>query len=422
MHIDVNSARLSGELVELAGFSEAEPPGVTRILFSRPDQEARDFLKRLFTAAGLDVRADPAGNIFARWPGTDPTLPAVATGSHTDAIPYSGRYDGTVGVLGGLEAIRALQATGLRPRRSIELIMFTSEEPTRFGIGCVGSRLLSGSLTPTAAATLKDSAGATFDEVRRAAGCAGDLAGVALAAGHYAAFVELHIEQGPLLEREGVPIGAVTAIAAPAALRVRLQGESGHAGAVLMPDRKDALCAAAEIILAVEQAARSSGRADTVATTGVCQVHPGAVNAIPGKVLLEIDIRDIQLDARDRVVDQVRRAIAEAASRHGAAAEVEVLNADPPAEAAAEILSAIEAACHGLDLNCKRMVSRAYHDSLFMARICPTGMVFIPCRNGVSHRPDEYSSPEAIACGVQVLALTLAELAGMDLTRAAVSP
>ena len=320
-------------------------------------------------------------------------------------------YDGTVGVLGGLEAIRSLQRAGYRPRRSIELLMFTSEEPTRFGIGCVGSRLLAGTLDPAKAAELRDKDGQTLDEVRREAGCGGDLADVRLPKDHYAAFVELHIEQGPILETRKLPIGAVTAIAAPAALRVVIEGEGGHAGAVLMPDRKDALCAAAEIVLAVEKAGKSTGRIDTVATTGLCQVHPGACNSIPSQVTLEIDIRDTDLASRDRVVDEVRRAIMASCEGRGLRVKVDVLNADPPATAGPGIVRAIQAACQALDLACKPMVSRAYHDSLFMARICPTGMIFIPCRGGVSHRPDEYSSPEAIGAGVAVLALTLAELA-----------
>ena len=409
--VAVNVPRLTRELEQLASFSDAEAPAVTRVLFTEPDLKARTFLKHLFAEAGLSVREDPAGNLFARWNGADATLPAIGMGSHTDAIPFSGRYDGTVGVLGGLEAIRALQATGCRPRRSIELVMFTSEEPTRFGIGCVGSRLMSGSLTATAAATLKDRDGASFDEVRRQAGCTGELKDARLTPGYYSAFVELHIEQGPLLEREQIPIGAVTAIAAPAALRVRLEGEGGHAGAVLMPNRKDALCAAAEIVLAVEQAAKATGRLDTVATTGVCLVHPGAVNSVPSKVTLEIDIRDTDLATRDRVVRQVRQAIDQAIERRGLRSEVVVLNADAPATAGPEVLAAIQVACQHLQLACKPMVSRAYHDSLFMSRICPTSMIFIPCKDGVSHRPDEYSSPEAIGRGVEVLALALVGLA-----------
>src|SRR5262249_50070257 len=210
------------------------------------------------------------------------------------------------------------------------------EEPTGFGIGCLGSRLLSGSLSPTAAAGLRDADGATFDEVRRRAGCVGELADVRLRAGHYAAFVELHIEQGPLLERAQIPIGAVTAIAAPASLRVHLEGEGGHAGAVLMPQRKDALCAAAEVILAVEAAAKASDSPDTVGTTGVCRVHPGAINSVPSRVTLEIDVRDIGLASRDRVVDQVRQAIDQTTRRRGLRSQVEVLNADPPAAAGPE--------------------------------------------------------------------------------------
>jgi ureidoglycolate amidohydrolase len=412
-NIAVDMPRLSAELETLARISDAEFPAVTRVLFTKPDRDAREWLYGLLDEAELIVREDPVGNIFARWSGSEPNLPAVGTGSHIDAIPFSGMYDGTVGVLGGLEAIRSLQRAGFRPRRSIELLMFTSEEPTRFGIGCVGSRLLAGTLDPTKAAGLRDNSGDTLDEIRREADCDGELAEVKLAKDHYAAFVELHIEQGPILEKEGLPIGAVTAIAAPAALRVVIEGEGGHAGAVLMPVRKDALCAAAEIVLAVEKAGKSTGRIDTVATTGLCQVHPGACNSIPSKVTLEIDIRDTDLASRDRVVDEVRLAITASCERRRLSVKVDVLNADPPATAGPGIVRAIQGACQDLGLACKPMVSRAYHDSLFMARICPTSMIFIPCRGGVSHRPDEYSSPEAIGHGVAVLALTLAELASV---------
>jgi N-carbamoyl-L-amino-acid hydrolase len=410
--IKVDIARLSAELDQLARLSDAEPPAVTRVLFTDPDQKARAFLKDRFRAAGLTVREDPAGNVFARWVGSQPDEPAVGTGSHTDAIPFSGRYDGTVGVLGALEAFRALRAAHWTPRRSLELVLFTSEEPTRFGIGCLGSRLMSGTLSPTTAAALRDADGEPFDAVRLRAGCTGRLEDVRLPAGHYSAFLELHIEQGPLLEREQIPIGAVTAIAAPASLRAWLQGEGGHAGAVLMPQRKDALCAAAEVILAVEAAARSSGSPDTVATTGVCRVHPGAINGIPSQVTLEIDIRDINLATRDQVVKRIHGAIEQSTRSRGIAAQVELLNADPPARVDERVLGAIETACRDLGLKHKRMISRAYHDALFMARICPTGMIFIPCKDGISHRPDEYSSPEAIQRGVEVLALALAQLAG----------
>lgn len=409
--VNVSVPRLSAELEQLARISDLEPPAVTRVVFTESDLRARKFIRGLCAAAGLTVREDPVGNLFARREGTEPSLPAAGTGSHTDAIPFSGRYDGTVGVLGGLEAIRALQSAGFTPRRSIELLMFTSEEPTRFGLGCLGSRLLSGSVSPEAAAGLKDQDGDTLDDIRQRAGFSGSLADVRLPANYYASFVELHIEQGPLLERLGIPIGVVTAIAAPAALRVELEGEGGHAGAVLMPGRRDALCAAAEIVLAVENAAKSTGREDTVGTTGVCRVHPGVSNGIPSRVVLEIDVRDTERVARDRVVEQIRHAIAQTATQRGVRAEIFVLNADPPAEADQAIVRTIVSACRQLRVTCNPMVSRAYHDSLFMARVCPIGMIFIPCKDGVSHRPDEYSSPEDIGRGVEVLALTLAELA-----------
>jgi N-carbamoyl-L-amino-acid hydrolase len=288
--------------------------------------------------------------------------------------------------------------------------MFTSEEPTRFGMGCVGSRGLCGALSPERLADLRDKDDQRLDDIRRAAGFTADLSSVRMPANYYAAFAELHIEQGPLLERENIPIGVVTAIAAPAAMRVTVDGEGGHAGAVLMPARKDALCAAAEIILAVEAAAKGSGSPDAVATTGVCCVHPGAINSVPSQVKLEIDIRDVRLEPRDKAVSTVRAAIDDVASHRGVKAAVDLLNADPPATMAEAVVSAAAEACKSLGLPHKRMVSRAYHDSLYMSRICDTGMIFIPCRNGVSHRPDEYAAPEAIANGVGVLALTLAQL------------
>lgn len=406
----VNTAQLSNELEALAGFSDAPAPAVTRVVFSETDRRARSYVKDLCTNAGLAVREDAVGNTFARWTGGEPDLPAIGTGSHIDAIPNAGRYDGTVGVLGGLEAIRALQRSGFRPRRSIELLLFTSEEPTRFGIGCLGSRLLSGTLGPNKAAGLKDKEGKSLEEWRAVAGFQGELTGVPLPRGHYAGFVELHIEQGPLLEKHGTPLGVVTAIAAPASLRTWVEGEGGHAGALLMPDRRDALCAAAEIALAVEAAAKETGSIDTVGTTGVCDVFPGAINSVPLRVRLEIDVRDIDQARRDSVLARIHSSAEEIAARRHVTLRMEMINADPPAQCDPGIVDTLArgAARHGLA--CERMVSRAYHDSLFMARIAPVAMLFVPCRNGFSHRPDEYASPQAITHGALVLAEALAEL------------
>ena len=411
MNLEVDRDRLTQEIEELARISEAEAPAVTRIVFTQTDLKARAWLIARCEEAGLALRQDPIGNIFARWTGSDSHAPAIGTGSHMDAIPNAGKFDGVVGVLGGLEAIRALARSAFRPKHSIELLVFTSEEPTRFGIGCLGSRLLSGTLTAETARKLADKDGASLEEVRKKAGFGGELENVKLPRGHYKAFVELHIEQGPLLEQQNVPLGIVTRIAAPASLRISVEGAGGHAGGVLMADRRDALCAAAELILAIETAAKASGAIDTVATVGICEVFPGAVNSIPSRVNLTVDLRDTDLGRRDSAMSSIDAGIQEISKKRRVSTHVERVNADAPAECAPEIIEALSRACAKHGQKFIPMVSRAYHDSLFMSRIGPVAMLFIPCRNGYSHRPDEYASPEDIARGVAILAETLASLA-----------
>jgi ureidoglycolate amidohydrolase len=410
MSLEIDRNRLASEIAALAAISAADPPVVTRIVFTDSDLKARAWMKQRCMEAGLSVREDAVGNTFARWVGLDPSAPVVGTGSHIDAIPNAGKYDGVVGVLGGLEAIRALQRSGFRPKHSIELLIFTAEEPTRFGIGCLGSRLLSGTLSADAARRLTDKNGAALEEVRGAAGFSGELEQVKLPPDYYEAFVELHIEQGPLLERQQIPLGIVTNIAAPASLSVLIEGSGGHAGGVLMPDRIDALCAASELILAIENAARTSGAIDTVATVGICEVFPGAVNSIPMQVRLSIDIRDTDLARRDAVMRSIETASRSIAANRHASIQSTLLNADAPADCDPAMIEALSQSCRKHELNFMPMVSRAYHDSLFMARIAPVAMLFIPCRNGYSHRPDEYAAPEDIVRGTLVLAETLGAL------------
>jgi N-carbamoyl-L-amino-acid hydrolase len=487
----INTDRLLHELHHLARLTDCPPTtdqslpeptqAVTRIVFTPHDLEARAWLTQLAEDAGFHVRVDAVGNTFLRFVGSDPTLPAVGTGSHTDAIPHAGMYDGTVGVLGGLEAMRALKESGFVPRRSIETLMFTSEEPTRFGIGCLGSRLLGGVLDPVVADALTDrlpetepnaTPGLTLHDVRTAAGFSGSLASVKLPADYYHAWVELHIEQGPLLERamqtnrlreaaleeaalreaalreaalreaalkgtgfspsvesakvegalasEGTILGIVTNIAAPASYRYEIAGIGGHAGALLMPDRRDALCAAAEIILSVERhtlnansAAKSEGQSgvDSVATVGTVAVHPGAVNSVPSRVTLMLDIRDTEVARRDATLAALHADIAAIEAKRGVTVTETQINADIPAVSDSHIVATLEAVCQSEGASYQKMVSRAYHDSNFMARIAPIAMLFIPCRNGVSHRPDEYATPQSIALGTRILALTLAKLA-----------
>jgi ureidoglycolate amidohydrolase len=451
MNLKINTERLLDQLHHLARITDCPPSedvslpeptqAVTRIVFTARDLEARAWLKSLAREAGFHVREDAVGNTFLRWHGAEPGLPAIGTGSHTDAIPHAGMYDGTVGVLGGLEAMYSLKESGFVPRRSIETLMFTSEEPTRFGIGCIGSRLLGGVIDPDTADRLPDRltetetpgteptapAGHTLRDVRNAAGFTGALSNVKLPPDHYHAWVELHIEQGPLLEREGrdspsekTVLGIVTAIAAPASYRYEVAGFGGHAGALLMPDRRDALCAAAELILSVERhtleansRAKQQGQngVDSVATVGSVGVHPGAVNSVPSRVTLMLDIRDTEVARRDAIMAALHADIEEIATRRGVTIREEPINADQPAISSEHIVQTLAAACEQAGVSSRRMVSRAYHDSSFMARVTPIAMLFIPCRNGVSHRPDEYAAPQAIALGTRVLALTLAALA-----------
>jgi N-carbamoyl-L-amino-acid hydrolase len=402
---------LIAELLTLGKISEAEPPIVTRVVFSEADMRGRAYVRSLCEDAGLTIGVDAIGNTFARWLGGDPTLPPIGTGSHIDAIPNAGLYDGCVGVLGGLEAIRVLKKLGFKPRRSIELVIFTSEEPTRFGIGCLGSRMMASVLSPQQARVLRDKDGHGLDELRTQAGFNGPLESVALAKDRFHQFVELHIEQGPYLEQEGLDVGLVTHIAAPASQRIVIEGEGGHAGGRLMPGRKDALAAAAELVLALEAAAKSTGAIDTVGTVGVCDVFPSAVNSIPSRVMMTTDIRDIDRARRDSVLETLSNACAEVAARRGVTIATELVNADPPTTCDTAILAALEASAIQAGKSYKKMVARAYHDSSFVSCIAPTAMLFIPCRGGVSHRPDEYASPEWIGSGVHVLARTLAKLA-----------
>ena len=406
--MQINIAQLQKEIDELALISENPPPVVTRVLFSEADLRARRFVKKLCRDARLSLREDAVGNIFARWEGSEKNLPAVATGSHIDAIPNAGKYDGVVGVLGGIEAIRSLKKANFQPKRSVELIVFTSEEPTRFGLGCLGSRLLGGVLSPQKAITLRSHDGKNLNQWLKQAGCRGKLDSVRLPINFYSAFIELHIEQGPILEREKISIGIVEKIAAPSTLRIQLTGAGGHAGATLMPGRRDALLAGAEIALAVENAALTTGSPDTVGTTGVFKIEPGAVNSIPCRAWLEIDVRDTNVTTRNAVLVKIEKTAHRLCARRKIKLDFERLNIDPPTICDATLVRTVSQICRELKIPANKLISRAYHDTLFMARVCPGTMIFIPCRGGISHRPDEYSSPSQIEKGVRVLAKTLA--------------
>ncbi|KAG8483226.1 hypothetical protein CXB51_022223 [Gossypium anomalum] len=414
--LSVDIQALQKQIDELSTFSDTPAPSVTRILYTENDVLARSEFhprrgcglihhgccgckfcsvslnlvrQKLMGLAGLSVTEDVVGNIFGRWDGYEPELTAVATGSHIDAIPYSGKYDGVVGVF----------RSGFKPKRSLEIILFTSEEPTRFGIGCLGSRLLAGG--EALAEALKrtvDGQNISFLEAARSAGYArdeDDLSSVFLKNDSYSAFVELHIEQAPILEEEGISIGVVTNIAAPASIKVDFEGNGGHAGGVLMPDRNDAGLAAAELMLAIEKHVTESGSLDTVGTVGILELYPGAINSIPSKAHLEIvlifiyaldigvedgyfrkkeeleqhDVRDIEESFRNAVINKIHKAAKSIAKKRKVTlSEFKIINQDPPAHSNGSVIKAVVDASDELNLTYKYMISRAYHDSLFMAR------------------------------------------------------
>jgi ureidoglycolate amidohydrolase len=397
---------------ELARFNDDPAAGgITREVYTPTYATALDWVAERMRAAGLQTRLDAVGNLFGRWPGGDPDAPRVLTGSHVDTTLNAGRYDGVLGVLGAIEAVHALRAAGVRPRRGIELVAWAGEEP-RFGTGCVGSRAAAGELTATDLDRLRDRDGTSMAQALQAAGFQPDrLAQARIDPATVHALVELHIEQGVVLETHGEPIGAVTAIAAPHDFRLTFTGAATHAGATPMGLRRDALAGAAEAMVALERLARESPSATTVGTVGVLRLRPGAINVVPGEVELDVDVRDSDLAAREHVVDAIVAAAREIAERRALEVAVTPIVEDVPVACDPRVVEACEAACRELGLACRRMTSGAYHDAMVLGRHVPVGMIFVPSAGGVSHHPDEYTAPEDLDRGVQVLAGTLARLA-----------
>ena len=390
--------------------SDVEAGGITREVFTPDYTRANEYVLGLMERAGLAARVDAFGNLFGRVSGGQPELPAVLTGSHIDTTLNAGAYDGVLGVLGAIEAIRLLLEDGWRPRRAVEVVCFAGEEP-RFGSGCIGSRALMGTLHRGDLDVMVDRAGISIAEAMRAVGLEPDRIGeVRLDATAVEAFVELHIEQGSRLETAGVPVGVVTGIAAPHDLRVTISGFAAHAGATPMDARRDALAGAAELVLAVERLARASPSGSTVGTVGVIDARPGAINVIPGEVVLAVDIRDHDLAARERVVEEFTAAVESVCARRDLERDIQLITRDDPATCAPVVVEAARAACRALEIESIDIVSGAYHDAMVLGAEIPIGMIFVPSQGGISHSPLEYTAPEEVDLGVAVLAETLREL------------
>jgi hydantoinase/carbamoylase family amidase len=406
------ATRLHDAIAELAGFNDDPAAGgITREVYTPSYAAALERVAEWMRDAGLKTRLDAVGNLFGRWAGSSPGEPLVLTGSHVDTTLNAGRYDGVVGVLGAIEAVRQLRSDGVVPRRSIELVAWAGEEP-RFGTGCVGSRAAAGGLERSDLDRLRDRDGVSMADALRGAGFDPDrLPEAEIDPATVHALVELHIEQGAVLEQSGEPIGVVTAIAAPHDLRVTLRGAATHAGATPMHLRRDALAGAAEAMSALERLARGSPSGTTVGTVGVLRVRPAAINVVPGEVELDVDVRDADRPARERVVAEWLAATRALGERRGLAVAVDPIVEDEPVACDPLVIEAASAAAAALELPFRRMTSGAYHDAMIMGARVPIGMIFVPSAGGISHHPDEHTDPADIERGVRVLAGTLERLA-----------
>jgi hydantoinase/carbamoylase family amidase len=403
--------RLHARIAELARLNDDPAAGgITREVYTPTYRRALELVSAWMEEAGLEVRLDAVGNLFGRWPGAKPDAPRVLTGSHVDTTLNAGAYDGVLGVLGAIEAVTALRAARHEPARPIEVVAWAGEEP-RFGTGCVGSRAAAGELERGDLDRLVDRDGVSMARALEDAGLDPDrLAEARIDPRGIHALVELHIEQGIVLETHAQPIGVVTAIAAPHDFRVTLRGAAAHAGATPMGLRRDALAGAAELVGAVERLAAGSASRTTVGTVGVLRATPGAINVVPGEVQLDVDVRDSDEAAREAVVTEIRTAAHELAARRGLDVEIATIVRDVPVACSREVVEAAMATCAELGLDGRRMISGAYHDAMIMGRRVPVGMIFVPSAGGVSHHPDEHTAPEDLDRGVAVLAGTLARL------------
>ncbi|HWF53694.1 MAG TPA: M20 family metallo-hydrolase [Solirubrobacteraceae bacterium] len=400
------------QLRELAKIN-ADPAagGITREVFTAEYTRANAYVLALMEQAGLAARIDAFGNLFGRIAGTDPDAAAILTGSHIDTTLNAGAYDGVLGVLGGIEAVRGLLEVGWQPRRPVEVVCFAGEEP-RFGSGCIGSRALMGSLHRSDLDAMVDRHGVSIAEAMRRVGFDPDRLGeMRLDPATVEGFVELHIEQGSRLQAAGLPIGVVTHIAAPHDLLVTISGLAAHAGATPMAARRDALAGAAELVVAVERLARSSTSGSTVGTVGVIDARPGAINVIPGEVSIQVDIRDHDLAARTAVVEAFLAETRAVCERRGLTSDLRTITRDEPAACAPVVVDAARGACEMLGTAYTDIVSGAYHDAMVLGAEIPIGMIFVPSRDGISHSPLEYTAPDDVERGIAVLADTLRTLA-----------
>lgn len=408
-----NADVIRGWIEGMAAFNATPEYGTTRILFTKQELANRAYVKGEMEKLGLTVTEDAIGNIFATRKGTNPELAPVWTGSHIDTVPNAGNFDGMAGVVCGMEAMRLFQESGIEHQRDVSVLVYTSEEPTRFGLSCLGSRAMSGDLSLEETKGLFDGSGRSlydklvelgypveerYEEIRKKKG---DV---------YAA-VELHIEQNNRLERKQAPIGVVKKICAPSNYLVEVTGVQSHAGGTDMTDRRDAFAAVCEMEAVLEKLAQECPSEYNTATIGHLEVLPNAMNVIPGKVVFTIDVRDCNWETKQVLIREFQKEFQRIAEERGVRIVMREDNNDVPLTCNEKIVSMIEESCRNQNLECLPLISGPYHDTLFVGRFAPAAMVFVPSRNGISHSPDEWTDYEQLARGADVLAETLLRLA-----------
>jgi allantoate deiminase len=392
--------RLMDRLDALARFSD-DPDSLTRLYLSSSHRRAADALAGWMHEAGLDVRLDAVGTLIGRYEGTTAGAPALLVGSHIDTVRQAGKYDGALGVLAALTAVEVLSKAGERLPFAIEVIAFGDEEGVRFALTLRGSRALAGTLD---AATLdeRDADGISVREALRTFGAEPDrLAAAAIPRSSALAFIEVHIEQGPVLERMSQPIGVVTAINGARRLSIIVQGTAGHAGTSPMAMRRDSLAAAAEMILAVERCATQTR--DVVATVGVIEARPGAANVVPGETRFTIDARAPNDAARDAAVEQIETAIEGIAARRGLAVRITETHSAPATACDPRLITSLDEAARAVGYAPVHLPSGAGHDAMAMAALCPVAMLFVRCAGGISHHPSEAISLKDADAAMRVL-------------------
>ena len=384
--------------------------GINRLAFTDADWAGRQYIIDRMTDAGLSVEIDDFGNVIGYKIGKKPDLPVVMVGSHTDSVPNGGNYDGVVGVLSAIEVIRGMTDDGYEHDHTIAVVSFMCEESGRFGNATLGSKAMRGELTVQDLHRLVDKQGISLYEALKGRNLNPDGIETMAYKRPVKSFTEIHIEQGKVLEHEQKTIGIVTGIAAPERFYVTIRGNADHSGATPMNLRHDALCGASKIILGIEEIASMQEEPPVVGTVGVVEVMPGAMNVIPGAVKLGVDIRSISKVARNSVVTLVKEFIDITAEKRGLSYTIETIAQDHPVEMHPAMIREIEEAVKSVGIEYMTMPSGAGHDAMHWAEVVPTGMIFIPCRDGISHNPAEFAEMDDIVTGAEVLDKVLRKL------------